>query len=295
MWNIAIYDQLPPYLLGKFQLTSTVVFTALFSLVVMLASIPFSHNIWFSLNWTESFAFTVVFFLIATMVVVISKKLMYDYGKKSSLTYLLYALWCLSEAVIISVLYTVLTMEGIKIGILQLDNPAPDVIFFSALGYMVFSLGVPYVVAGQYFAINEKNNIIRLMNYGSVVTDEEPLPHEEQKITLFDSSGVLKLSVNLRNLYYIESDDNYVRVWYCNASGELKQYMLRCKLKTIEESFHDSDLMRCHRKYIVNMSKVDTISHDKSGYVLDLDLAEIDPIPLSKTYEESVLNRFNER
>lgn len=295
MSNSAIYDQLPPYLLGKFQLTSTVVFTALFSLVMLLASIPFSNNIWFTLNWTESFAFTVVFFLISTLVVVISRKLMYDSRDRLSMTYLHYALWCLGEAVVISALYTFLTLKGVKIGILQLENPVPDAIFFKALGYMSFSLGVPYVIAGQYFAINEKNNIIRLMNYGSVVTDEEPLPQEEQKITLFDSSGVLKLSVNLRNLYYIESDDNYVRVWYCNASGELKQYMLRCKLKTIEDSFHESDLMRCHRKYIVNMSKVNAVSRDKGGYVLELDHSGAESIPLSKTYEESVLERFNER
>jgi len=296
MWNTFVYDQLPSYLLGKFQLTATVVFAVLFSLVIMLMSIPFSNNIWFSLSWTESFAFTVVFFLIATLVVVISKKLMYDYRQRLNLTYLQYSLWCFSEAVIISLLYTFFTMQGIRMDVLHLESTlAPETVFFSALGYMTVSLGVPYVVAGQYFAINEKNNIIRLMNFGTVVSDEDPLPLEEQKITLFDSAGVLKLSVSLRNLYYIESDDNYVRVWYSNSSGELKQYMLRCKLKTIEDSFRDSSLLRCHRKYIVNMNRVNAMSRDKNGYVLDLDNADIEPIPVSKTYEEAVLDSYNDR
>ena len=62
--------------------------------------------------------------------------------------------------------------------------------------------------------------------------------------------------------------------------------------KTIEESFRDSDLVRCHRKYIVNMSKVRVLSREKGGYFLELDSDLIDPIPISKTYEEAALARF---
>ena len=71
--------------------------------------------------------------------------------------------------------------------------------------------------------------------------------------------------------------------------------MLRCRLKTVEESFRESDLIRCHRKYIVNMSKVRVLSKEKSGYFLELDSDLIDLIPISKTYEEAVLTRFNAR
>lgn len=292
---MSLRDPLPRYLLEKVQITSTVVFAALFSLVFMLISIPFSHNIWFELSLTESFAFTVVFFLVATLVVVTSKVIMYRNREKYPLTYGSYILWCLVECIVISALYTLATLQGMRLGILNLGDMSAQRLFCSAMVYVLVSLGVPYVVAGQYFAINDKNNTIRLLNYGNVVTDTELQPQEEKKISLFDSSGEMKLSVNLRNLYYIESDDNYIRVWYASASGEMKMYMLRCKLKTVEESFKDSDLMRCHRKYIVNMSKVSVLTRDRNGFVLELDGAGIEPLPVSKTYEESILNRFNER
>jgi DNA-binding LytR/AlgR family response regulator len=71
--------------------------------------------------------------------------------------------------------------------------------------------------------------------------------------------------------------------------------MLRCRLKTVEESFQDSDLVRCHRKYIVNMQHVKVLTREKEGYVVDLDLEGSDPIPVTKTYEENVLRRFNSR
>ena len=147
----------------------------------------------------------------------------------------------------------------------------------------------------MYLAINDKNNIIRLMSYDNVVTDE--INEEElsvQKITLFDNSGSLKLSVSIDNLYYIESDDNYIKVWYTDNKGELKQYMLRCRLKTVEDSFKGSALVRCNRKYIVNIKKVSMLRKENAGYVLDLGNELIPPLPVTKTYTEKILGYFRD-
>ena len=61
----------------------------------------------------------------------------------------------------------------------------------------------------------------------------------------------------------------------------------------MEESFRGSSLVRCHRKYIVNMDKVKVLRKEKDGYELDLDNDSIAPIPITKTYSENVLSRFN--
>ena len=145
----------------------------------------------------------------------------------------------------------------------------------------------------MYFAIQDKNQTIRLMNYSNVVLDENVTPSKLEKITLFDNSGDLKLCVSASNLYYIESDDNYIIVWYTDGKVGLKRYMLRCRLKTVEESFKGSSLVRCHRKYIVNMDKVKVLRKEKDGYELDLDNDSIPPIPITKTYSENVLGHFN--
>ena len=141
--------------------------------------------------------------------------------------------------------------------------------------------------------MQDKNQTIRLMNYGNVVLDENVLPSKLEKITLFDNSGDLKLCVSASNLFYIESDDNYIKVWYSDSKGDLKRYMLRCRLKTVEESFRGSSLVRCHRKYIVNMDKVKVLRKEKEGYELDLDNDTIPQIPITKTYEKNVLAYFN--
>ena len=145
----------------------------------------------------------------------------------------------------------------------------------------------------MYFALQDKNQTIRLMNYGNVVLDENVLPSRLEKITLFDNNGNLKLCVSASNLYYLESDDNYIIVRYTDSAGDMKRYMIRSKMKTVEESFQGSSLVRCHRKYIVNMDKVKVLRKEKDGYELDLDNDLIPPIPVTKTYESNVLARFN--
>ena len=68
--------------------------------------------------------------------------------------------------------------------------------------------------------------------------------------------------------------------------------MLRCRLKTVEESFKDSGLVRCHRKYIVNIKKVSMLHKESDGYVLELNREEIPSISVTKTYTDVVLSHF---
>ena len=153
------------------------------------------------------------------------------------------------EIVLICLFYSKMTMD-----ITAPSDATQADVFWNSLLYCTIALGIPYLISGMYFAIIDKNNTIKLMTFENVVTDEPQKPDTKwQKITLYDNSGALKLSVSPENLYYIESDDNYIKVWYTDNKGELKQYMLRCRLKTVEESFKGSGLMRCNRKYIVNI------------------------------------------
>ncbi len=288
-------DQLPRFLLGKHQLIMTVNFAAFWSLVFLLISIPLSHNAWFELGRGEAFLFTIIFYLISLAIVVFSKVLMYIQRNADSFTVGRYILWNVIEILLIALLYSFFTLEGDRFGIISLPNPSFGRLLFGATVYACLSLGVPYILIAQYFMIEEKDNTIRLMNYGNVVSDIPLNPSEEKRITLFDNSGTLKLSVSPDNLFFIESDDNYIQVWYSDNSGELKKYMLRCRLKTVEESFADSDLVRCHRKYIINIRKVRMLISEKEGYSVELDSDTTPRIPVSKTYEQAVLACFNSR
>lgn len=285
-----LFKEIPQYLREEYQLTATVMFTAFFSLVFMLFSIPFSHNAWFELATGRAFGYTVAFFAIGLLVIIFSKRLMYLSRNKIRMNYLQYVLWNFAEVVAICLLYALFSIRGNANGIIRLQNASFVSIFFNALLYCFTSLVVPYVIAGMYFAIIDKNNTIRLMNYSDTVSDEPETTGDAKKITVFDNKGTMSLSVSLSNLYFIESDDNYIKVWYTDSSSRLRSYFLRCRMKTVEESFKGSSLMRCHRKYIVNIDKVRALSRGVGGgYSLLLDIADIPPVPVSKTYEQSIL------
>ena len=283
-------DKIPGYLLGKYQLIGTVTFSVLFAVVFLNIYIPFSDTAWFGLGDSVMFLLTIVFTGIAILTLIMSRLLMYRSKRLFEMTYAGYTLWCILEIVFICGFYTWLTVD--------ITAPVDESvwkIFGRSLLYGTIALGVPYLISGMYFAIIDKNNTIRLMNYENVVTDEPVRPDTQmQKITLFDNSGALKLSLSPENLYYIESDDNYIKVWYTDSKGELKQYMLRCRLKTVEESFKGSGLVRCNRKYIVNIHKVNTLRKESEGYFLDLANESIPPLPVTKTYTATVLSYFTE-
>ena len=282
---------IPAYLRDRYQLLGTVTFAALFSVVFLLVSIPFSNNAWFRLGNSTFFGFTALFALLSLLIVILSRVVMYNTRNAYPMTYPCYSAWCLGEIVLIAALYTVFTVT-----IARPEDQSGIAIFIHALVYTFVCLGVPYIIAGMFFTIIDQNRTIRLMNMRDVVTESTPdEASAAEKFTLFDNNGVLKLSVSSENLYYVESDDNYIKVWYADNKGALQTYMIRARLKTVEESFAGSDLVRCHRKFIVNMGKVKVLQKVGGVYEITLDNEAIAPIPVTKTYIENVLNVFKEK
>ena len=281
---------LPEYLLGKYQLIGTVTFIVLFAIVFLNIYIPYSTTAWLGLGNSTTFIKTLLFVGVSIIILIASRMLMYQSKRLFKLTYLTYALWCIGESLAIAGFYSWIT-NSIEYAILG----ESEELFHKAFMYGSIALGVPNIIAGMYLSIIDKNNTIKLMSYENVVTEEGPVEGPLKKITLFDNSGALKLSLNIESLYYIESDDNYIKVWYTDNKGELRQYMLRCRLKTVEESYKGSSLVRCNRKYIVNIDKVKVLRKESDAYVLDLDNEVIPPLAVTKTYTDIVLAHFTEQ
>lgn len=280
--------KLPLYLLEKNRLVGTVTFSVLFALVFLNLYIPFSDTAWFGLGNSQTFLFTAGFAFISILILALSRTVMYQVAKLYEFTYLGYVLWCVLEVLLICGFYTFVTKD-----VVHHDDSSWLQVFSRALLYGSISLIIPYILTGMYFTIMEKNRTIRLMNSPEVVSDEPVSSEPEDKVTLFDNSGALRLSVRTSNLYYIESDDNYIKVWYLDAKGELKTYMMRCRLKTVEQSFRNTSLVRCHRKYIVNLDRVKILRKEREAYFLDLDNDSIPPLAVSKTYTQAVLGWFS--
>ena len=111
-------------------------------------------------------------------------------------------------------------------------------------------------------------------------------------INLHDNNGTLRLSINTDALYYLESEDNYMKVYY-KHKDRILSYMLRCRTRSVEESLKDTSLVRCHRSYIVNINKIQLLEEDKRMHYITLNDKSIGRIPVSKSYYDKVLALLN--
>ncbi len=279
--------KLPDYFLGKAQLVGTIAFSVFFAIVFLIVFVPFSNTAWMRLGDSGLFLFTVVFFVIAIIFLSLSRTLMYFSRNWFQLTYFTYVLWCLFEIVPICVLYTVVT-----IFVLGPENVEPTRVLKDSSVYGATALVIPYVISGMYLTIVDNAKTIRRLTARRLVQAKASADRVDGRISFYDTGGTLKLAVQSTNLYYIESDDNYIKVWYMDNAGALRSRMIRCRLKTVEENFAGTSLVRCSRKCIVNTDMVKVLTKEGNGYFLDMGQEEIPPIDVTKTYQADVLSRF---
>jgi DNA-binding LytR/AlgR family response regulator len=111
-------------------------------------------------------------------------------------------------------------------------------------------------------------------------------------IPFYDDKSVLKFSVKKESLLYLESTEYYISICYLNK-GKISKYLLRDTMKKMEENFAGTEIVRCHRSYMVNFEKVKVIRKDKDGLKLELDNPSVIDIPVSKTYVDNVMQIFS--
>ena len=68
-----LYDKIPGYLLGKYQLIGTVTFSVLFAVIFLNIYIPFSDTAWFGLGDSMMFLHTVAFIGIGILILILSR------------------------------------------------------------------------------------------------------------------------------------------------------------------------------------------------------------------------------
>ncbi len=282
--------KLPAYFLGKSQLAGTVIFSFLFAIAFLFLFVPFSNTDWTNVSSSGRFLFTVVFFLLMAAVLTLSRALMYWSKGWFQMTYLIYILWCVFEILVICVIFTVFTIFA-----LGPDKVHPWRVLRNSFVYGATALIIPYIISGMYLVLVDNARVIRNLTFRRSVRDRRDSEGGEGRVSFYDTGGTLKLSVDYSNLYYIESDDNYIKVWFTDNRDVLQSRMIRCRLKTIEENFTGTSLVRCNRKYIVNIERVKVLSREGNSYILDMGISSIAPIEVTKTYQPNVLSFFAQK
>lgn len=131
-------------------------------------------------------------------------------------------------------------------------------------------------------AASEFNKSIQSPGFLSV--DKQIL---NQLISLSSEGGKDRIQIQLGNLLFLKSVDNYVEVYWDDGQGTQKE-LLRSSLKRIEDNLKSySAIFRCHRTYLVNMKNIDRVMGNSQGYKLIIKGIG-DSIPVSRSYTKTL-------
>lgn len=298
-----IEREIPKFIVSRRYISVLIAFILLFSALFLVIYQPFSMAVWFGSSQTLNFSFTILFYLSSIVVLILSRTLMYTIYNRLDITVMTYIWWIMAENLIISLIYTLITVN-----FFPMPGIATPTLATRALLCVTIILAVPNAFVLFYAAYCAKCEELQASQYQYQQLEKEfrllnsrqqdlravaPTHKDTPKmINLHDNNGTLRLSINTDALYYLESEDNYIKVYYKHQERVLS-YMLRCRTRSVEESLKDTSMVRCHRSYIVNINKIQFMEEDKRMHYITLNDKSIARIPVSKSYYDKVVASLN--
>lgn len=109
---------------------------------------------------------------------------------------------------------------------------------------------------------------------------------ENEHITLIAENEKDRFTAKAEDVLYFESQDNYTSIIYYK-DGKIKRDLIRSSLKRIESQLYNKCFLRCHRAYLVNVSKVVKVEGNAAGYKLSFGNLE-EKIPVSRLFGKTI-------
>ncbi|MBO5971898.1 MAG: LytTR family transcriptional regulator [Alistipes sp.] len=305
--------EIPKFLVSRRYISVVIAFIVLFSGLFLFIYQPFSLAVWFSTADSLSFSLSLLFYILSIIILVVSRMTMYYLQDRVDLTTMTYIWWIMFENIAISLLYTLITIKFFPV-----EGISTPTIATRALMCVTLILAIPNALVLFYAAYKAKCEELQATQYrlqrlseeyrllesntqhelrAAAMVQSKTQPQQSQDATprminLYDNNGTLRLTLNIDSLYYLESEDNYIKVYY-KHNDKIVSYMLRCRTRSVEESLAGTCMVRCHRSFIVNINKISVMEDDRRMHYLSLDDDSIRRIPVSKSYYESLVAKLN--
>ena len=276
-----LQSKLPGYIIEKGNIVRLIIFTAVFALLFINFYSPFGVRYWFNVSQLQLFVYSSLIILTGVLVVVVSRVLMFNASRRFFINYWHYAIWVVSEVFFMALFYALFEK------LIFHDEREFVYLLKASIQNTALVLLLPYSAMWLYFSWRDKNRQLEQISQGEITINSS-----KTMIPFHDEKGILRLSMKKENLLYIEASDNYANIYYLNK-GRISTFLLRNSLKRMEDLFRNTEIVRCHRSYMVNFEKVKVIRKDKEGLLLELDQPSVIDIPVSRSYVDKVMATFS--
>ncbi|WP_158839747.1 LytTR family DNA-binding domain-containing protein [Polaribacter sp. L3A8] len=165
----------------------------------------------------------------------------------------------------------------------------------SLLEFLFYTLLVSLIPLIYFIFLNEKK--IRIRREKKVFEIKEIKKEKEisilkelaKEISIYSDNGKENITFLIDNLVYVTSQGNYASFFLINKNNELKEKILRVTLTKIATELKEySNIIRCHKSYIVNINFITDISGNARGYLLESDFTYTS-IPVSRSFSRQSL------
>jgi LytTr DNA-binding domain len=136
---------------------------------------------------------------------------------------------------------------------------------------------------------------ISVISEPTINKPEETQPrHDTLPLVTFTSENEnATVKTETGNVLFIVSADNYIKI-HLSEKNTLAIKLLRSSLKRTEEDLKDHpQFYRCHRAYIVNLQKVESVTGNARGLKLTLENC-LDEVPVSRSLNEEIREKLKQ-
>lgn len=175
--------------------------------------------------------------------------------------------------------------DGIESASLIKDMFDIPVLFITAFGQDVFFERAKKLGPEAY--ITKPFNTIELLRTIAIACEKKTLESKQNINNLVLNSGDGWVKVNLNDIIYIMSDNNYCTLFF----DEEKPLLINITLKAIENKLPKLDFFRCHQSYLISMKKIKKIERDDSHFAI---MTNNSKIPIARVKRSIMLEKFKQ-
>jgi hypothetical protein len=244
-----------------------IIVTGIYVILFMNLYLPFNISRWYEKETVPLFLILSSFGLIGMVVLMISQLVIRDILNIRNVKLYGIILWFLVELTLLTITMFVIYGNINLKGVLLWNE------LFLTFKYTVLVLIIPYAGVLLYLYATQKGENINLL-----------LNASNHLVRILDENGELHMAIDLDQLLYIKSADNYAAVYFIK-DGKVRKELIRTTLKRLEIELDEYPIRRCHRSYMVNINKISISMKSSQGLTLELKDYPAENIPVSKNYK----------
>lgn len=143
--------------------------------------------------------------------------------------------------------------------------------------------GVPYVLVIFYLLFREKISDFKNIEKNTFGVDTTK---SNKLLTITGENDKVVLAIKYHQLLYVKSAGNYLELYYLKGETLAKE-LVRARLKELEKKIIDTNVVKVHRSYMVNVRHISSLKKTKKSYELIVQHIPDVTIPVSCGFKGS--------